>query len=253
MAELVNYYYSGQGSLYVAARDTDTGLPLGFTRVGNIPKLTVDIEIDKFEHKESESGQRLIDLTIIKEKKGTFNFTLENLSIANLVLGLWGEQSAVTGAAITNEAVTAHLGKRTALKHLQISAVTVTDVAGTTTYTVDTDYVIDAANGALDIPTDSTIAEGETIHVDYTHAAYTDLQAFTQTTPPERFLRFEGINTVDDKPVIVELFRAVFDPLTGYELINEELGSLEMRGNVLADPKRTTGSKFMRQLNLATV
>lgn len=37
MTTLTNYYYSGQGSLYVAQRSTTTGKPLGFTRVTHCP------------------------------------------------------------------------------------------------------------------------------------------------------------------------------------------------------------------------
>lgn len=86
---MANYYYSGQGSLLIAERDEGTGKPKGFLPVGNVPELTINIETSKLEHKESETGSRLTDLTIITEKKGTFEFKLENLSLDNLAMGLW--------------------------------------------------------------------------------------------------------------------------------------------------------------------
>lgn len=247
---MANYYYSGQGSLLVAERDAVTGKPLGFVPIGNVPELSLDIEVTNFEHKESESGQRLVDLILNKEKKGKFSFKLENLSLDNLALGVWGETIKVAGGSVVDEVVaipTGGKGRKYDLAHIKVSAVTVENNAGTTTYDVDDDYVLDATNGAITIPAGSTITEGENIKVSYTYAAYNRLDAFTNTVAPERWLRFEGINTVDGSRVVVDLFRAQFDPLTGYGLLNEELGSITMKGSILADTLRSSGSKFFMQ------
>jgi hypothetical protein len=308
-----NYYYSGQGSLYIAERDPTTGNPKGFMAVGNVPELTLNIETTKFEHKESESGSRLIDLTIIQEKKGTFEFRLENMNLDNLALGLWGTKATVTGASVTDEAVIMSKGKRSPVIHPGISAVTVESKDGvdadpwvaTTAYVAgayviptvanthyykcttggtsagtepvtwpidgstvtdgtvvwkdmgliikssSTDYSTDATVGAITPKTTGTFEDDRTYLVSYTYAGYTKVDAFTSAAAPERWLRFEGINTVDNTKVIVELFKAQFDPLTGYALLNEELGSVTMRGSLLADATRLTGSKFFRQVNLA--
>lgn len=247
---MANYYYSGQGSLFVAERDAVTGKPKGFIPVGNVPELSIDIEVTNFEHKESESGNRLVDLVINKEKKGKFSFKLENLSLENLALGLWGETVAVAGGTVVDEVIaipTGGKGRKYDLAHLKVSAVTVEDDTGVTTYAAGTDYVLDAENGAITIPSGSTIAAGANIKVSYTYAGYTRLDAFTNTVAPERYLRFEGINTVDGSRVVVDIFRAQFDPLTGYGLLNEELGSVDMKGSILADSLRVTGSRFFTQ------
>ena len=247
---MANYYYSGQGSLYVAERDTVSGKPTGFVAVGNIPELSLDIEVTNYEHKESESGQRLVDLVLNKEKKGKFSFKLENLSLDNLALGVWGENIAVAGGTVVDEDVvipTGGKGRKYDLAHIKVSAVVVEDATGATTYVAGTDYILDADNGALTIPATSTIVAASTIHVSYTYAPYRRLDAFTNTVPPERYLRFEGINTVDGTKVVVDIFRAQFDPLTGYGLLNEELGSVDMKGSILADTLRTSGSRFFMQ------
>ena len=110
---MANTYYSGQGSLYMATRSV-AGLPEGFIAIGNVPKLSIDIEVDKFEHKESESGNRLVDLTIIKQKKGKFSFTLDNLNMDNLSLGLYGSYVTVAAGTVVDEAVKGYIGKTTA-------------------------------------------------------------------------------------------------------------------------------------------
>lgn len=259
----MNNYYSGQGSLYIAERDATTGKAKGFLALGNVPELTINIETEKFEHKESESGSRLLDLTIIKEKKGNFEFTLENLNLDNLALALWGTKATVVGGTVAAGAAGEVVsipqavagGMRFALAHPKISAVTVNDGAtGLVPYVLNDDYTIDAANGVIiltaggGIVTDASAA-ATTIKVSYTYAGYTKVDAFMQSTAPERWLRFEGINTVDGNTVIVDMFRAQFDPMTGYALLNEELGSVAMKGAILADALQVSGSKFFRQVN----
>lgn len=260
---MANNYYSGQGSLYIAERNEATGRPLGFLAVGNVPELTINIETTKIEHKESETGSRLVDLTLVTEKKGTFEFVLENLNLENLAMGLWGSKATVAGDTVAAEVITASknsVGMRYPLANPQVSAVTVNGSGGTPTYTVTTDYTVDAKNGVISIVPGGAIATALAalvdpattldLEVDYTYGGYIKVDAFTQAQAPTRWLRFEGINTVDGSTVIVDMFKAQFDPLTGYGLINEELGSVTMAGSVLADALQPGDSKFFRQVNV---
>lgn len=253
-----NYYYSGQGSLYAAERDPTTGKAKGFVRVGNVPELTMDIEVTKFEHKESESGNRLVDLTLTKEKKGKFKFKLESLTLENLAMGLYGEAATIAGATVVAENVdifTLPAGKRFALAHPDVSSVVVKDVTDTTTYVLNTDYTLDAKNGTITPITGGAIALAAAatdivLHVGYTYAAYTNMEAFTSAVSPQRWLRFEGLNTVDGTRVIIDMYKAQFDPLTNYGLIVEDIASIDMSGDLLADSLVVSGSQFFRQRNI---
>lgn len=257
---MANNYYSGQGSLYIAKRDVATGAPLGLIAVGNVPELTIDIEVDKFEHKESESGSRLLDMTVVKEKKGKFKFKLENLNLDNLALGLFGDTATVAAGTVavgSPEVIKIPMGAknmRFPLAFPKVSAVVVKDSTGVTTHTVATDYTVDADNGVLILGSTGAIvtaaaATDITIKVSYTYAGHMKLEAFTQSAAPERYLRFEGLNTIDNSRVVLDIFRAQFDPMTGYSLINDELGSVDMTGYILADALQSAGSKFFRQRN----
>lgn len=309
---MANYYYSGQGSVYAAKRDAATGQPLGFLPLANVPELTIDIEVDKFEHKESETGGRNLDLTIIKEKKGKFKAKMESVPVENLALGVYGHSAKVPLGTIVDEPLKFYAGMRMPLKHISVSAVTVegpvsatfavstvyalgayvqpitpnghyykvtvagasdasepvwptngaTVVSATATFldmgtiakVAGVDYTADLKNGTLIFPASgTTLVDGDDLLVSYSHAAYMNLEAFTSAVSPERWLRFEGLNTVDDAAVVVDLYRAQFDPLTGYSLINDEIASLDMSGNLLADPfiSGVNVSKFFRQRNAA--
>lgn len=233
-----SYYYSGQGRLGIGERDTTTGELYNMLFVGNVTSLTIDIATTKFEHKESMSGQRAIDLTIIQEKNATFKFTAESLDLELLSRGLYGAKGSVTGASVTNEVHRAKRGYMIPLKHPNVSGITITTVSGSTPLVDGTDYNYDAGFGTIYISAASTVVdpgEGELVNINYTYGNYDKLEAFTQGTPPERFLRFEGLNTVNGDLRLVDIFRGAFDPLTGLEFINEELGSGEFNGTILAD------------------
>lgn len=243
-------YYSGQGRLGIGTRNTDTGEAYDLLFVGNVTSLTLDIAVQKFEHKESMSGNRAIDLTVIQEKNATFKFTADSLSLNLLSIGLYGESASIAGAGVTNEIHMARRGYMIPLLHPNISGLSIETVSGSTPLVEDTDYTYDAGFGTIYILSTSTVVNadpGETVSIDYTYGGYDEIQAFTTGTPPERFLRFEGLNTIDGGLRLIDIYRASFDPLTGLEFINEELGQGEFSGNALPDTTKVTGSQFFRE------
>jgi len=234
-----SYYYSGQGRLAIGDRNESTGALSNLVFVGNVTSLTIDIATTKFEHKESMSGGRLIDLTIIQEKNATFKFSSESLDLISLASGLYGESGAVAGATITGEAHVATKGKAIPLAHPNIDpgSCDVTKTAGSVALVEGVDFAIDEGFGTVYILATSTVitADDTPVTVDYDHLGHDKIEAFTTGTPPERFLRFEGLNTVNGDLRMIDIPRAAFDPLTGLEFINQELGAGEFNGNILPD------------------
>lgn len=243
-----SYYYSGQGRLGIGDRDPATGALSNVVFVGNVTSLTVDIATTKFEHKESMSGDRAIDLTIVQEKNATFKFTSESLTLQALALGLYGTAGASEAGTVTAESHKAKLGAAIPLKHPNVSTVVVKKAA--TVLVAGTDYDVDEGFGTVYVKASSpTIDDDDTLLIDYAYGAYDSIEAFTTGTPPERYIRFEGLNTVNGDLRLIEIPRAAFDPLTGLEFINEELGSGEFNGNILPDLTVTNPvlSKYFRE------
>ncbi len=246
-----SYYYSGQGRLIMGTRDSVTGEAYGLIHVGNCTALSVEIAVENTEHKESMSGLRSTDKTTLKSANATVKFTAESLSPENLAIGLYGESLAVAGATVTDEAHklgTPFVGQLIPLKHPKVSAVIVSTGAnaGAATVVDAAEYSLDADFGTINI-IDPTAFTGINVYVDYTYGATKRLDIFTKTAPDEKFLRFEGINTVNDDLVLVNIPRVTFQPLPALQLINEEFGSAEFTGNILLDPLITEGSKYMTQ------
>jgi hypothetical protein len=236
-------YFSGQGKLFIASRDSN-GNAGAFRYVGNVSDFKPQLATTTIEHKESTSGQRLTDLRLTTEKKANVDAVLDDFDKNNLGLALYSTPSTVSGSSVTAEVLPSALavGDYARLKYPEVSAVVVKDSAGTpATLVLGTDYEISSANhGTIKIL--SLGAYTQPFKVDYTYAAHDNVVMFN-AAPAERWLRFEGINTADgDKPVLVELYRVLLDPLKELALISDDIGALNLSGSVLYDDKKVSDS-----------
>lgn len=253
-----SYYYSGQGRLAIGDRDPATGVYSNVLFVGNVTSLTVDIASDKFEHKESMDGLRSIDVSFSKQNTATFKFTSESLILKLLATGLYGDTTSKTAGTITSEEHMFSQAGAIALKNPNVSDVVVkTTDASPVTLVEGTDYIVDEGFGTIyPVPTSTVVtAAGVKVSVDYTHGAFDQVDVFTQAKAPERYLRFEGLNTLNGDLRLIEIPRAQFDPLTGLEFINDELGSGDFAGSILQDPFIVGGpgnSQFFRERRITS-
>lgn len=227
--------FSFQGKVYLGARLTG-GKPGALRWVGDAPKCDVSFATESETRKESYSGQRLTSARLRKGNEVTIAMTLNWAEAKNLALGLYGSELAVSSGSVSNESLPAGLavGDVVALAHGGISALVVTDSTGSpVTLTLGTHYSIESANGGV-IKILSLGSLVQPFKAAYTHTASADVTMFT-SAPPERYLFLDGINTLDNSPVKVRLYRVQFDPAATLPLINESFGTLEFTGAVLYD------------------
>ncbi len=248
------HYYSGQGVVLIGDYD-DAGKITGLESIGNVPALKIGIETSSVEHKESQSGQRAVDLRLITEIKVRLSATLEDFDRAGLAMALRGEYESLVAGAAADIPLNCYPGKVVAFPHIKISSLVLKK--GSTTlkaYVNDAtgwDYKVNEDAGSVQFnstPTTSGLSEGDALTAGYSYAAQAKVDALTDSPQP-RFLRFEGLNTVDgNNPVVVEAFRFVIDPARELSLITgEEVASFELEGSLMADASRPTGSKFFHQ------
>jgi len=101
---------------------------------------------------------------------------------------------------------------------------------------------------AITLGTPLSCFSGQALTVNYAFAAQAQVDALTAGVT-DRFLRFEGLNTLDgNNPVVVEAFRFVPDPAAEQALISgEEAASFTMEGSLLLDGLQPAdGSRFYR-------
>lgn len=177
-----NKYTIPRGRVFFNPINTATDEYMGELCMGNCPSLGLSIETEKAEHYSSETGLREKDASVVLEVKRTGSLTCDNMSGTNVALFLSGSTGTITqaGASVTDEVIDVipgryyqlGLGSSTPVGARKVSAVVVTNSAGTTTYVAGTDYLLDADRGRLQILATGTIVAGE-IKVDYTKAATT--------------------------------------------------------------------------------
>ncbi len=232
-------YFSGQGKVYIGTRDT-SGNPQGLIYVGNVPKLVVSPTVTTIEHQEATSGQRLVDLQLITAKKAAFDCTLEELLPSNLALALYGTSNTVTGGTpVVGEALPSApvLGSLYLLKGQNVTAVSIKDSTPTTPLTLPpAGYTVNGPGGSIvfnDITTGGPYVQP--FKVSYTPGASTNVAMFTQPLP-ERWVRFEGLNTANgNSPVIIDLYRVSILPTKALDMISNALMSFDLTGETLAD------------------
>jgi len=232
-------YFSGQGKVFIASRAAN-GLPAAMRWVGNVPDLKITLETEKLEHKESSSGQRLTDLSLITGKKASVEFTLEEFSSDNLALALYGAKSSITGSTVTGEVLANPLaaGDYARLVNGKVSSVVIKDSAGTpATLVAGTDYeVASSDHGTLKILNIGSYVQP--FKADYSYGEQVNVGLF-QAAAPDRWLRFEGLNTADAlKPVLIELYKVSLDPLAELALISDDLAKLTLSGAALYDASK---------------
>jgi hypothetical protein len=230
-------YFSGQGRVYIGARDS-AGNPQGLAYVGNVPELKVSLSVETLEHQESTSGQRLTDLQLIKTKKGEFACTLEELIASNLALSLYGTTTEQASGSVTGEVLPnpVTVGSLYLLAKQNVSSVVVKDSAGTPEVLPAEQVQINAKHGSLVILDKTTGGPYvEPFTVDYAYGGASSTAMFTQPLP-ERWIRFEGLNTADsNREVVIDLYRVAINPAKELSIITEELLKFELSGQVLAD------------------
>ncbi|MGL5467006.1 MAG: hypothetical protein ACRDCT_02260 [Shewanella sp.] len=231
-------YYRGQGRVFVAPI---VGGQRGKVRwVGNVPELEIGVEVEKEEHKESYSGQSLVDLTLITETKTSFKTVIEEFTKENLALAFRASVATIAGAKINKELSdeTIATGDVWLLNHIGVSELKMTDSSSTAVaLEVGKHYELDEKFGRITLLN----TEGLTapLKAAYTYAKRTEIDMM-QAAVEGYYVRFEGLNTAaSNAPVLIEMLKVDIDPAKTLSLIQDELGNFELEGNVLAVDGKT--------------
>lgn len=239
-----NRLFSLQGSFYTLKRKADNSLDLASkTWLGNVSTATIEISVDKEEKKESFSGNRGLYGTLITGKTATLNMTLDEWTQEGLALGLYGQEITIPAKTITGEVFPGVAdGEIITLDNLFISDLVIKDSASTPIeLKLGVHYTVESTTSAtiklLDVTTLS-----QPLKADYKAAETSSIAIFSNVQAPERFLMFEGVDTLSGNKVHAELYRVQFDPTSSFGLIDDSFGALELTGNLLIDSERMDDS-----------
>lgn len=222
------------GQFFIAERALNGAALTGFQFVGDVDMFSIDPK-QKFEDiEESQSGLGLTAAHILTGTSVTVKFRALDTKMANWIRATWGGGgTSVTGASVASESVVLYNGQMTPLAHPGVTNVV---VAGAV---VTTDYIVDAVNGTLTVPTtSSTIPDGTplTTTVAYDYATYAGkVQAFT-TGQRYWTTRLNGKNVAQgNQPTLVTCNQIAFDMAKTLNLIEKKHFQFEMDGMCLQD------------------
>ncbi len=217
--------FKGSGKLSFALYDDNDVLIEKYYPLGNATtiELTPDSEtIEVISTQNDDYGQAADSMTEAKPTKGTV--TINRFNRRNLALAFMGtdSQKAIAETTVTDEVAVAVLGGAARLAKGEASAVIVQDVTDTTTYVDGTDYTVETGPGftLIQFPETSSIADGDTLHVDYTAGADSGflIDGGVKSTRRIRLL-CDGRNRFTGQPILLEIFKGTLAPNSPFNFL----------------------------------
>jgi hypothetical protein len=232
MTDTVYYPYLGSGKIYARL----AGAAAGLLEVGNASELTLAVKEDKKKLQDFSKPGGGTYASVSRIDTVTAQMKLNDLNKTNVARAVFGTESAVAGATVTDEAVTAYKGALVPLAHIGATTVVVTNSAATTTYVENTDYEV-RAGGIYIIPA-GAITNAESLKVDYVFLDYDKVEAMTSGAITLE-LHFEGLNEANSgKPVVVDIYRAQLSPTKALSLLGDKFSDLDVEAEVLKDASK---------------
>lgn len=234
-------YFRGQGPLLIEELDAD-GTRLGLHFIGDVSSAQATPQVERSQVRETVSGQGRTAASLIKSVAYQIAITMRSIRKDALKLALRGVLTDKAAASVTDEAHVARAGKFLALEHVKVSAVVVTNAGATVTYVADTDYVVHADEGMIEILDTGAIADASDILIDYNYAS----QHHVKVDPKQRYYRivFSGMNSADnDKQVRADFYKVQLDPSV-ISLITDDTEEHELAGQLVHDTSRPAGDQL---------
>jgi hypothetical protein len=174
--------------------------------------------------------------TVAIAQPSDLSVDLTEVNKETLAIALLGTTAALaqSSGTISNEAIVAKLDKWVPLSKAAFSgALTVTNVAGSTTYVLGVDYLENRQLGWVKALPGGAIADGTTIHVDGPYAAIsgTEIKGSTQTQLRVKF-KLDGKNFADDLPCIVTIHEAVIAADAAFDFLSDDFATVTMPGRM---------------------
>jgi hypothetical protein len=241
-----DFSYIGVGKVYMR----EVGASAGLIEVGNCSGLSFSITEETKELKDFTQGGGGTYNEVRRVSAVECSMTLHDMSKENLARAVFGSSSANSVTAVTNEAHTAYKGALVQTNKPAASITAVTNVGGSTTYVLNTDYQV--VPGGVLILAAGAITDASSIEIDYTPAASDVVEALTSSAK-EYEMYFAGVNEArSGKSVNVHAYRVKLGAAQELSLIGEDYLAMELSGKVLKDTSKTGGVSQYFKVQIVT-
>ncbi len=248
MSQIADASYIGKGEIFLGPYAGGAAM----VSIGNVAELTFSHGTEKKELLDYTSAGGGKANSIERITGVTMNIKAHDINANNLALGAFGTTSAVTAGTVLDETHAAYKGGLVPLDFVPDLTVApvVTDMAGTTTYTAGTDYILTGAGiyvlSGSTIP--DSVASADNIKVDYTKKAVSVVEALVSSAQ-EFKLVFAGLNEAQSgKQAIITVHRFKPGAAQNVSYLGDDYASLDLPGEALSDSAITGAglSKFYK-------
>lgn len=204
---------------------------------GNVPEATLELASESTTKNESFSGQRLPYGKLRTSQSGRFTGAFDEWSVQNLALGLFSRAVETATGSVTEEVFPPELvvGDQVRLDHPYASDLIIVDSTGSPVTVDEADYSLIGHNASI-VEILGLASYEQPFKGAYEYAAYVSLEFFSEQ-PEEVYVIFDGINTENGDPVLIDMYRTTFDPFSSLGLIHAEYGNLPFGADILFDPQ----------------
>jgi len=170
-------------------------------------------------------------------KPADLSVTFSEVNKDSIAMALFGTSTVLNqgSGSVTDEALTASLGKFVKLAHDNIATagLVVTNSGQTTTYVLGTDYEVNYRLGMVKAITGGAITDAQALKVDYTYNAIggTSIAGGTQTQVRAQF-KLDGVNFADQSQVIVDVYEAVLTPDSAFDFLQNDFADIQLKGRL---------------------
>ena len=236
----------GRGIVYFDLDDVD-GNATGERDLGECSLFDIEVNMETLKHYTHRGGLKTQDAEVPLEATVNGKITLDEYSKYNLILALYGTESAVVQVAgsVASESVTVHLGCWMKLDYRSISNLAF--LSGSPVE--DTDYRVDETTGRVYFCQDTAIfTEDQVVNVSYDYSALNlpIIQAFGRDKV-EGLLRFIG--DPQRGPIWeLEAWKVQLSTNTAISFISDEWGSIELNVSIQGQYLDHPNSPFFNQI-----
>jgi hypothetical protein len=233
-----NEYLQMQGAFYLGDRDAQ-GNAQNWRFIGNVNPASLQAQMESSDHIESYTGKRNKDLKLFGQRTATISLTLENLEAKNLAMAQLGKLTTDASATVvTNEPIPVVTGGENYLLLKNANITTFTKLAATSGGAAlpAAHYSVDLKYGIIRILNNASFPPGASVFADYTAGVKTRVTGLSEAVQ-YRWLRFNGINTLNNKSIVLHAPKVVLIPDSELELLTDEssVASLAVNLDILYD------------------
>jgi hypothetical protein len=216
-------YFIGAGNIQISFLDAD-GNPTTFRDVGEVPQVEYGQTAEFADNfATGKEGPNLQDLHVLIRRTGALTLQVKERTKENLELILHGDSTSEAAGTFSGPAVALPTGIadgdviQLPGDHMGISALVLTDSAGTPITLTSTNYDFDGDSRLITFKTITGLTQPIKV-TSYSYKASESVK-FSSKTPPPCCVIFDGINlAVPDQKVWARWDNVTFAPATTYAL-----------------------------------